>query len=156
MIQRIQTFYLALVTAACILMFFFPMATYIHDVRGTYVFFVYGMKYLMEPPVVVSFWLIFPLLFLTAATGILCLVAIFLYKKRKLQILFVSIAFFLQIILITSVFLFYMNNFDQLLQVEHSYRFGVFIPLVSLGFLILANRAIKKDESMVQSADRLR
>jgi len=156
MIQRIQTFYLAIVVAACILMFFFPMATYVHDVRGTYILFVYGLKYLMDPPVILEFWLIFPLLAITAATGILTLAAIFLYKRRKLQVLFVSIAFFLQIIFITSVFLFYINHFDQLLQVTHSYRFGIFIPLVSLGFLILANRAIKKDESMVQSADRLR
>jgi hypothetical protein len=156
MIQRIQTLYLSLVVLACAMMFFFPMAEYVNDVQGTYIFYVFGVKYLIEPPLLLSFWLTFPLLVMIAATGILSLVAIFLFKNRRTQNLLVSIAFLLHVIFITAVFLFYMGHFDKQFHVMHSYRFGVFIPLVSLGFLILASRSIRKDESMVKSADRLR
>ena len=33
---------------------------------------------------------------------------------------------------------------------------GIFLPLISIVFLVLANKAIKKDEDLVKSADRLR
>ena len=33
---------------------------------------------------------------------------------------------------------------------------GMFLPLVSIVFLVLANKAIKKDEDLVKSVDRLR
>lgn len=33
---------------------------------------------------------------------------------------------------------------------------GIFIPLVVIVFLVMANKAIKKDEALVKSVDRLR
>ena len=33
---------------------------------------------------------------------------------------------------------------------------GIFLPVISIVFLVLANRAIKKDEDLVKSVDRLR
>ena len=33
---------------------------------------------------------------------------------------------------------------------------GMFLPIVAIVFLVLANKAIKKDEDLVKSADRLR
>lgn len=33
---------------------------------------------------------------------------------------------------------------------------GMFLPIVSIVFLALANKAIKKDEDLVKSVDRLR
>ncbi len=33
---------------------------------------------------------------------------------------------------------------------------GVFVPIISIVFLVLANRAIRRDENLVKSADRLR
>jgi len=33
---------------------------------------------------------------------------------------------------------------------------GMFIPVLSIVFLVLANKAIKKDEDLVKSADRFR
>jgi hypothetical protein len=33
---------------------------------------------------------------------------------------------------------------------------GMFIPIASIVFLVLANKAIKKDEDLVKSVDRLR
>jgi hypothetical protein len=33
---------------------------------------------------------------------------------------------------------------------------GMFLPIVAIVFLVLANKAIKKDEDLVKSVDRLR
>lgn len=33
---------------------------------------------------------------------------------------------------------------------------GMFLPIISIVFLVMANKAIKKDEDLVKSVDRLR
>jgi hypothetical protein len=156
MIQRVQTLYLSIVVIACISLFFFPITKYFNDVQGTYVFFITGMKYMIEPPITVNFWLTFPLLLLTVFSLILALSAIFLYKKRGVQLWFVNIAFLLHVALILLVFLYYINHFETLFKTKPSYQFGVFIPLVSLVCIIMASRAIRKDEALVKSSERLR
>ena len=156
MIQRVQTLYLSIVVIACISLFFFPITKYLNDVQGTYVFFITGMKYMIEPPITVNFWLTFPLLLLVIFSLILALAAIFLYKKRGLQLWFVNISFLLHVALIILIFLYYINHFETLFNTKPSYQFGIFIPLVSLVCIILASRAIRKDEALVKSSDRLR
>ena len=41
-------------------------------------------------------------------------------------------------------------------NVEVSYHVGCYLPVLAIAFLILANRAIKKDEKLVRSLDRIR
>jgi hypothetical protein len=156
MIQRVQTLYMSIVVIACISLFFFPITKYIHDVQGTYVFFITGVKYMIEPPITVNFWLTFPLLLLVVFSIILAAGAIFLYKKRGLQLWFVNIAFLLHIVLIILIFLYYINHYETLFNTKPSYQFGIFIPLISLVCIIMASRAIRKDEALVKSSDRLR
>ena len=156
MIQRIQTVYISVAVIACISLFFLPVAKFIHDIQGTYVFYITGMKYLIEPPVIVNFWKTFPLLLIVAASIILLLTAIFFYKKRIVQLWLVNIAFLLHIALIILIYLVYINHFEKQFNALPSYQAGIFIPLVSLVLLILASRAIRKDEAMVKSSDRLR
>ena len=156
MIQRIQTIYMSVVVIACISLFFFPISKYINDVQGTYIFFITGMKYMIQPPITVNFWQTFPLILIVGSSLILVGAAIFLYKKRGLQIWFVNIAFMLHVILIILIFLYYINHFEKILNAPPSYQFGIFIPLISLVGLILASRSIRKDEAMVKSSDRLR
>jgi hypothetical protein len=156
MIQRIQTLYLSIIVIACISLFFFPITKYFNDVQGTYVFFITGMKYMIEPPITVNFWLTFPLLLFVVFSLVLTMAAIFLYKKRGVQLWFVNIAFLLHVALILLIFLYYINHFETLFNTKPSYQFGVFIPLVSLVCIIMASRAIRKDEALVKSSDRLR
>ena len=156
MIQRIQTVYMSIIVIACISLFFFPITKYISDVRGTYIFFITGIKYMTEPPITINFWQTFPLLLLVGSSLILIFAAIFLYKKRGLQLWFVNITFLLHIVLIILIFLYYINHFEKLFNTLPSYQFGIFIPLISLIGLILASRSIRKDEAMVKSSDRLR
>jgi len=97
----------------------------------------------------VIWWL--PLVFILL--GIASLVAIFLYKKRQRQMWVVRI-FLLAIIVVL------VHNFYIEWQVDfHPNRIVATIGIVCLvsGILgILALRAIRKDEKLVRSADRLR
>ena len=156
MIQRIQTLYMSIVVVASMSLFYFPITKYLNDVRGTYVFFITGVKYMIDPPITVNFWLTFPLLLLVVISLFLILAAIFLYKKRSLQLWFVNISFLLHVALIILVFFYYIGHFESMFNTNPSYQFGIFIPLVSLVCIILASRAIRKDEALVKSADRLR
>lgn len=158
MIQRIQTVYLTASVIACVLLFSFPMAKFNNDVQGTYILSVIGVKYLnmVDPPIFVNFWLTFPMLILAIASIIITGTAIFLYKKRRSQLLLVNISFLLNVILVGLVYLYYVGYIEKLSKVVPSYQFGIFLPLISMVLLVLANRTIRKDEALVKSTDRLR
>jgi len=89
-----------------------------------------------------------------AILGIVSLVAIFLYKKRKRQMWIVRILLLAFIIVLTYNFYINWQIFDF-----HPDKATAVIGLVTTvsGILaMLALRAINKDEKLVRSADRLR
>ncbi|MCX6248551.1 MAG: DUF4293 domain-containing protein [Bacteroidetes bacterium] len=156
MIQRIQSLYLFVVAVACTLLFFFPMIIYVSATKGTYKLFASAMISYSDIKGPLFFWETFPLLLLVLISLVLALVTIFLYKKRRIQNLLVSINLLINVVLIALVFLLYSRLFEHRLQIISEYQFGMYIPLISLVFLVLASRAIRKDEAMVRSTDRLR
>ena len=156
MIQRIQSLYLFIVAIACTLLFFFPMIDYIDPVKGTYKLFATGMKSYSDLPGLLFFWETFPILILVITSLVMALITIFLYKKRKTQFQLVNINVLLNVLLVALVFLLYSRIFENRLHIASTYQFGIYIPLISLVFLVLASRAIRKDDSLVKSSDRLR
>jgi hypothetical protein len=156
MIQRIQSLYLFVVAVACSLLFFFPMIDYIDPVRGTYKLFATGLKSFSDLPGYLFFWETLPLLILVIASLVMALITIFLSKRRRLQFQLVSINVLINVLLIGLVFLLYSRIFEHRLQIPSNYQFGMYVPLISLVFLVLASRAIRKDETLVKSSDRLR
>jgi magnesium-transporting ATPase (P-type) len=158
MIQRIQSLYLFIVAVACTMLFFFPMIEYIDPVKGTYKLFAMGLTS-DGVPGILFFRESLPMLMLVIGSLVLALVTIFYYKRRRLQFRLVSINVLLNVILIGLVFFLYNNYFEHHITgsgISGSYQFGMYIPLISLVFLILASRAIRKDEALVKSTDRLR
>jgi hypothetical protein len=158
MIQRIQSLYLLLAAIACTLLFFFPMIDYVDPVKGTYTLFAMGLKSDVVPGIL-FFQETIPLLLLVIASLALALVTIFFYKRRRLQIKLVSINVLLNVVLIALIFFLYNNYFEHHITgsgISGSYQFGMYLPLISLVLLILATRAIRKDEALVKSSDRLR
>jgi len=156
MIQRIQSLYLVVVAIACSLLFFFPMIDFIDPGKGTYKLFAIGMKSFSDVPGLLFFWQTFPLLLLVVISLGLAIMTVFLYRNRRTQFRLVSINILLNVLLIALVFLLYSNFFESRLQIRSTYDFGMYIPLISLVFLVLASRAIRKDEALVKSSDRLR
>jgi hypothetical protein len=158
MLQRIQSLYLALVAIASILVFFFPLANYYHEIEGNYRLFIYGIRSMdPEPKVVFNTFFTFPLMVMAVISFVLSILTIFLFKKRLLQIRLCAFNVLTNILLLMMIFFFYATRIRDMVHIEPAYNLtGMAIPLVSLVFLLLANRAIRKDEQLVKSSDRLR
>lgn len=95
---------------------------------------------------------IIPLMFILSA--VLSLIAIFLFNNRKLQFVMGRI-----IILINLFLLVLLIYLSLTLSGETSVSekgIGMFLPILAILFIVLANKAIKKDEDLVKSVDRLR
>jgi hypothetical protein len=84
--------------------------------------------------------------------------AIGLFKNRKRQLLFGKINYLL--ILLTLVLLLVEVDFlsEKLLELNDLpvYGLGTYFIVCTLPLVFLANRAIKKDEALIKSLDRLR
>ena len=158
MIQRIQTVFIILSFLAAVAMFFFPFAGVYADL-STYKLYVYGFKDMVPgEESVFSFMTVLPLLLANIFTAGLALVSVFLYKNRILQLRFVRLALFTNVILIGLIFFVYARIVENKLGASPMYldEAGIYFPLIVLIFLILANRFIIKDERLVRSIDRLR
>tara|TARA_B110000046_G_scaffold167334_1_gene184913 strand:+ start:9932 stop:10363 length:432 start_codon:yes stop_codon:yes gene_type:complete len=143
MIQRIQTIYLFLASV----------------VSGVLIFVFNLWKTLKEQIFVLDLFSkesfafkVIPLMFITSS--ILSLVTMSLYKDRKLQFVIGRI-----IILINLFLLGLLIYLSLTLPGETSVSekgIGMFLPILVVLLIVLANKAIKKDEDLVKSVDRLR
>jgi glucan phosphoethanolaminetransferase (alkaline phosphatase superfamily) len=92
------------------------------------------------------------LLILSVAVGIAALIAVFLYKDRKMQLRIVVLTIILSVVNIVL----FISEAQKFITGEGNYdltaAFAFLIPV----FLILAARGIYKDDRLVKSLDRLR
>jgi uncharacterized membrane protein YhdT len=158
MIQRIQTVYLSLAAIAMIVLFFFPFALFQSEFVYSR-FYIYGLVD-MVPGGANGMKLIYALPLILADLGVIALTvgAIFRFKNRPSQIKLANAAFILTIILIAAVFFLYGHILEKRFSTPPIWSdgIGVYFPLVTLVFLMLAIRAIRRDENLVRSTDRLR
>ena len=91
--------------------------------------------------------------------GLLALTAfiMFSYKNRKRQLVLGRVNYFLILALVVFIHVSIKKILGQM-GAGQSIVYGIstYLPVVSLVFQFLANRAIKKDEELVKSLDRLR
>lgn len=136
MIQRIQSVYLLLVVLCAGVG---PFLAYLWlDAQGTE-FFAQNELWLS-----IAFY----------AAAALALVTIFLFKNRQHQFVLNRLNMILQLFLLGFFVYRSLNLSGETLVSEKG--IGMLIPIISIVFLVLANRAIKKDEDLVKSVDRLR
>jgi hypothetical protein len=136
MIQRIQTVYLilvALITGG--LPFYAGLWT---ETEGNVVYAANIM------------WI--QVVFLVSAA--LALITVFLFKNRKNQFVLNRLNIILNLFLL-GFFVYRSLSLSGETSVSEK-GIGMLIPVFSIVFLVLANRAIKKDEDLVKSVDRLR
>lgn len=88
------------------------------------------------------------------ASAVLSVVAIFSYKNRKSQFVLGRLNIILNFILL-GLFVYQSLNVSGEADVSEK-GIGILLPILSIVFLVLANKAIKKDEDLVKSVDRLR
>ena len=87
-------------------------------------------------------------------SAILTFVTIFLFNNRKLQFVMGRLTILINFILL-GVLIFYSQNLSGEIEVSEK-GIGLLIPICAIVLVVLANRAIKRDEELVKSVDRLR
>jgi uncharacterized membrane protein YiaA len=136
MIQRIQSIYLFIAfLLSGVLIFFVPLWD---NEAGTSVY-------------VEEVILAFALFMVSAAIS---LITIFLFNNRKLQFVLGRVNIVINFLLL-GVFVYWSLIVPGEMQISEK-GIGMFVPIISIVFLVLANKAIKKDEDLVKSVDRLR
>ena len=85
---------------------------------------------------------------------VFALFSILNYKKRQLQFVINRLNIILNFVLL-GVFVYRSLTLSGESLVSEK-GIGVLIPIISIVFLVIANKAIKRDEDLVKSADRLR
>jgi glucan phosphoethanolaminetransferase (alkaline phosphatase superfamily) len=136
MLQRIQSVYLffAFVVSAVL-----PFVFYLWiDAKETKVFFMTNI--------------IYTILFGLSAT--LAILSLMTYKKRQQQFVMNRLNMILNLILL-GLFVYRTLNVSGGANAPEK-GIGMFLPIATILLLVLANRAIKKDEDLVKSVDRLR
>jgi hypothetical protein len=136
MIQRIQTLYLILAAGISAgLIFVFHLWTNNDDVK---IFVIDNYMYLA----------------MFIGSAVLSLISIFTYKNRKSQFVLGRLNILLNFILLGICVTQSLNLSGETNVSEKG--IGILLPIFSIVCLVLANKAIKKDEDLVKSVDRLR
>ena len=137
MIQRIQTIYLLLAFVVTgVLPYFIPLWTMS---EGKEYLFMHSQAYIVA--------------FSLSAT--LSIISIVSFKKRKNQFVINRLNIILNLILLGLFVYRSLNLSGETIAVSEK-GIGMFLPIVAIVLLVLANKAIKKDEDLVKSVDRLR
>ena len=144
MIQRIQSLFLLLSSAAFWTEFALPFATTDVASQGVMNDLVYNIH---DSTVLIG---------LTIIGGLVTLSAIFLFNNRPLQkrLSYLGVVMAILLPLIAFLLIYNERTGDALSTIN--YDLGIFPPLVALIFAVLAGRAIGKDDKLVKSMDRLR
>ncbi len=87
-------------------------------------------------------------------SALLSLTAIFSFKKRQNQFVLNRLNILINFYLL-SVLIYISLKLPGEMQISEK-GIGIYFPIVTIVLLVMANKAIKKDENLVKSVDRLR
>ncbi len=155
MIQRIQSLFLFLVFVSGLATFFFPIASFwgnMYVIKLSALGVEEQFQYGAEWPNTILLPVVLGLI------SFLAFVTIFLYKRRMVQVRLIRFNLLLNIVYLGLIFFYYVPELEAITQTNADYisEPGIYLPIASVIFLILANRFIMKDEKLIRSADRLR
>jgi hypothetical protein len=134
MIQRMQSLY-------------FAISGLIMGVLAFFVSFFQndsGVRTLTDYPIFMGAFI------LSAALSFL---ALFMFKKRQLQVVLGRLNIIVLFVLLAALFYFWYEQFGA---ESSTFGLGIFLPIVSVVLTSLANRGVMQDEMIVRSAERLR
>lgn len=150
--------------------FFVPLASFIGE-SNSLVLYIYQVVS-MVPGVEtgLSPYFILPLMTIVSLIVLFSFVTIFLFKKRRSQLLLVRFMLLLVLVFFGLYFFHYMDVLEQLSGGYASYDYGInipgsaiqiptvvfIIPLATALLLFMASRGILSDEKLINSMDRLR
>ncbi|HXS35285.1 MAG TPA: DUF4293 domain-containing protein [Flavipsychrobacter sp.] len=145
MIQRKQTIWLLVASLLSVCLFYFDLYR-VHVMvnnADTVMSVRVGNDYL--------------LLLVALVTAVLPFIDIFLFKNRKQQRGLAVLSILLNIVFI-ALMMWKITSFNNknATATDHTYWVGAVLPVISIIFLFMAMRGIRKDEKLVKSLDRLR
>jgi len=153
MIQRIQSLYLLVAALLNSLLFFIPLNEMISgdhilrlSVQGLY-------DVTTAESVLISD--LFALMIIVIISTALAFISIFLYKNRKLQMRMALYNSILELG-ITFLTLYFAYQIATTHETTLGFSIGLIIPIIGSVLSYLAFRAIKKDDDLVKSVDRIR
>ena len=144
MIQRIQTIYMliaAIVSGG--LTFVFSLWTNVEKIL------FFAIDAFTSNDLLIKF---IPILFVVSA--LLSIITIFLFKNRKLQFVLGRLNILTNLFLLGLLIYQSLNLSGETVVSEKG--IGLVLPIIVIFLLAIANKAIKKDEDLVKSVDRLR
>jgi len=152
MIQRIQSLWLFLAAVALIALLFLPVGMFMMP-HGLYECTAFKMTQIGDASTLnlpVSLIGI-----LSIIGGFISFLAIFIYKKRSLQIRFTWVAFTVKAFLASGLIGMFLY-FKYALDAGVGYSPALILPILGLVFDLLAIKGIQKDEALIKSLDRIR
>lgn len=170
MIQRKQSIYLFLAGALMTITYFVPLSCFIGE-QDSLVLYIYKVVSLVPdsgPPFGPYF--VLPLFTSISLIVTVSIVTIFLFKKRRVQLILVRFMLLLLLLYIGAYFFYYVDVLEIQSGGYATYQYALaipgtgiqvptvifLIPLVSAALLFMASRGIINDEKLVRSIDRLR
>jgi len=144
MIQRIQTLYLLLVAVVSGgLIFVFNLWTVASE-KQEFVLDLFSKSEFTFKLIPISF----------LVSSLIALIAIFNFKNRQMQFVLGRIIVLINLFLLGLLIYLSLTLPGETAVSEKG--IGMFLPVVAILFAVLANKAIKRDEDLVKSVDRLR
>lgn len=135
MIQRIQSVYLIVVILVNILAVFF-LAGYLDDILNLIVEF--GFEYHLYFGII----------------SLLSIIGLFLFKNRSSQMK-VGVMNLLLNFVALGFLVYWLLTLPGEIDISEK-GIGLILPVISIVFIVLAQKAIKRDDELVKSADRFR
>lgn len=153
MIQRVQTLFLLVATILSALVVFVPISEMMLPNGDVAKLYSTGLKNLNSSEVLYQ---TFPILILGLATSLLSLITIFIYQRRTIQMR-LCVYNILLLLFMAILFAYYYFDIRNKLEVQmHSFSYTLVIPLVNIILIFQAFRAIRRDDLLIKSYDRLR
>jgi len=144
MIQRIQTVYLLIATLLSSGLIFVLNLWVNAEGKEFFVMDSFNSENIMLKVMSALF-------FVSAAWTLL---TIFQFKNRKFQFVLGRLSILINFILL-GILVYFTQNLSGEIAVSEK-GIGLLIPVLTIVLVVLANKAIKKDEELVKSVDRLR
>ena len=142
MIQRIQSIYLLILIFLSLGAPFF-LKLWVEANNKVYVFDLFSNESIIHKLVPVSFII----------SALLAFIAIFRFNDRQQQFVLGRIIILINLFLLGILIYLSLNIPGEIFSEK---GIGMIIPSIVILFAVLANKAIRKDENLVKSVDRLR
>lgn len=154
MLQRVQSIYLLLALVSSGLMLLFPLADFINGEQIDSFLYFYGVQPLDETLDVVMNTI--PLAALLGGISVLVFITIFMYKNRNLQTRLCVFNMLLQVGALGLIYFYSVYLPEEIGVTSYKFSFIAIFPVITLIFLFMANKGIRKDEALIRSMDRIR